>query len=430
MRNCLIIQSYLIILCLLNTPSFARDWSEPLVIHQDGTGLQLAHNPRGAIGVDSRGRVHMVYEITDDVSSPPDNQCWYRILVNGQVSDPLRIDSGPYGGGRHPMLALDSQDTVHAVWQDYRHTTALGKWIDNIEIYYDRKPADGAFLDADIRVSHTGADHAGDNGYVPRAAVDSRDRIHIVWYDFTANGSRADIYWRASDEQGLFPDHAGIEQFKITSFESGDTFDSYWLPDLAVLPDDSLYVVWGFLRGFTGIFQLQGRRITPNGLLEPVEIIAEKGGRHSDPPRLAADRFGNLGLAYVSRPGNLYHIQFQYCPAGGAWSNPLTVNDGALDSTQPNLAFDSTGRAWIAWQEDLGGQNQIRLAALNPAVGYIESSEVVSGGFEDARTPALAVHPATDQIHLLWLRREDEEHRSLVYRYSLETGVRGWMWHR
>lgn len=108
----------------------------------------------------------------------------------------------------------------------------------------------------------------------------------------------------------------------------------------------------------------------------------------------------------------------------------MTVNDGALDSTQPNLAFDSTGRAWIAWQEDLGGQNQIRLAALNPAVGYIESSEVVSGGFEDARTPALAVHPAMDQIHLLWLRREDEEHRSLVYRYSLETGVRGWMWHR
>lgn len=199
------------------------------------------------------------------------------------------------------MFVLDSQDTVHAVWQDYRHTTALGKWIDNIEIYYDRKPADGAFMDADIRVSHTGADHAGDNGYVPRAAVDSRDRIHIVWYDFTANGSRADIYWRASDEQGLFPDHAGIEQFKITSFESGDTFDSYWLPDLAVLPDDSLYVVWGFLRGFTGIFQLQGRRITPNGLLEPVEIIAEKG--EGIPTRPVWPRTVSAIWAWLTSPG-------------------------------------------------------------------------------------------------------------------------------
>lgn len=429
MKSCLSIQIILLIFYWFNPPCYTREWSEPLVIHQDGAGLQLAYNPRGAIGVDSRGRVHLVYEITDDVSSPPDNQCWYRAIVNGQVSDPMRIDSGPFGGGRHPVLALDSQDGVHVVWQDYRHTTALGKWIDNIEIYYDRKAADGAFSDTDLRISHTGADHAGDNGYVPRAALDSRDRVHIVWYDFTANGSQADIYWRASDEQGLFPDHAGIEEYKITSFESGDTFDSHWLPDLAMLPDDSLYIVWGFLRGFTGIFQLQGRKIAPDGHLEPVEIIADQGGRHSDPPRLAADRFGNLGLVYVTRAGDLYHIQFQYRPAGGAWGSPSMVNDGSLDSTQPNLAFDSTGQVWIAWQEDLGGQNQIRLAVWNPASGRFESSEIISDKFEDARTPALALHPATDQVHLVWLRREDEEHRTLVYRSSLETGVEGWIWH-
>ncbi len=423
------IPTILLILCLCNAPCYPREWSEPLVIHQDGAGLQLAYNPRGAIGVDSQGRVHLVYEITDDISSPPDNQCWYRAIVNGRVSDPSRIDSGPYGGGRHPVLAIDSRDTVHVTWQDYRHTTALGKWINNIEIYYDRKSADGAFLDADIRVSHTEADHAGDNGYVPRIAVDHNGRVHIAWYDFTANGTNADVYLRSSNESGGFTDHSGIEEYKITSFESGDPLDSNWLPDIAVLPDDSLYVVWGFLRGFTGIFQLQGRMIQPDGSLEPVEIIADKGGRHSDPPRLAADRNGNLGLVYVTRGEGLYQIQFQYRPGGGAWSSPRMMNDGTLDATQPNLAFDSVGRAWIAWQEDLGGQNQIRLAVWNPARESLESSEVVSGEFEDARTPALALHPATDQVHLAWLRREDEERRSLVYRYSLETAVRSWIWH-
>lgn len=31
------------------------------------------------------------------------------------------------------------------------------------------------------------------------------------------------------------------------------------------------------------------------------------------------------------------------------------VSQGRADATQPNLAFDSTGRAHIVWQEDIGG---------------------------------------------------------------------------
>ncbi|MFH1744446.1 MAG: hypothetical protein ABIH23_36040 [bacterium] len=405
------------------------DFGNEIVIHRDNAPFQFGRNTRGVLGVDSMGHVHLVYWVPDETSNPPDNQIWYMTIEDGQASAPIRVDSGEMGGGRHPALAIDASNTVHVVWQDYRHTTSLGHYIDNIEIYYDKKPAEGSFFDTDIRISHSNAGHLGDNGFVPGIVLGPENRIHVVWYDFGRDGTSADVYLRSSTDQGEFPAQTGIEQFRITNAGLSDEYTGNWMPGAALLNDGSVYPVWGFLQGWQGDFRIQGRRIAPDGTLGPVDSISETGSSFFDPVRLASDRNGNLGLVYSARVSAQSVVQFQYRPNGGEWSQPVVLNSGMSDASQPDVVFDSAGKAYVVWQEDNFGFYQIHFATIEPESLSVEGHQVLSFDDMDARTPAIALHSITDQLHIVWIDRTAETEQTIVYRARQLTAIDLWQLH-
>ncbi|MBN2327350.1 MAG: hypothetical protein JXR73_09350 [Candidatus Omnitrophica bacterium] len=420
-------QILLLSLVLLAPPICAVEFDEPFLIYQGGEEIQFSYNTSGAMAVDSKGRIHLVYFIADAGGSLPDNRILYQTIADGSVSSPARVDSGDQGGGRHPTLAVDSQDAVHIAWQDYRHTTAPGNYIDNLEIYYDKKTPGGSFSIDDVRITNTSAGHMGDSGYVPNIDIGADDRIEIAWYDFTANGNNADVYLRRSTGQGAFPLQEGIESFRITDALSDPTnYTANWMPDVAALADGSSYVIWGFLEGWQGSFQLQGRSILSDGGLGPVEKIADQGGRFLDPPRLASDRDGNLGLASSEFVDGFYQVNFYYKPKASDWIGPIRANDGSLSSSQPSLAFDSSGIAHVVWQEDLSGMYQAMLASIDPQTFAVNDRRILSSEDRDARTPAIAVDPRTDQIYVVWIEFGWDGDRSIVGRSEAATGVTDW----
>jgi predicted metalloendopeptidase len=73
-------------------------------------------------------------------------------------------------------------------WHDYRHATAAGNWMDNTEIYADRRPAGGAFSALDLRLTATAAGGLGDKAS-RRNSPPTRCRIHLAWYDFHYYGT-------------------------------------------------------------------------------------------------------------------------------------------------------------------------------------------------------------------------------------------------
>lgn len=404
----------------------AVDFDEPLVLREGREVVLFSQNTSGNMAVDSAGTAHLVYTLNDENIIPPDNQVWHQSIGQDGIGQPTRVDNGAQGGGRQPSMAVDPSDTVHVVWQDYRHSTAAGRYFDNLEIYYDKKPAGGTFSDTDIRLTETQAGHLGDNGFVPQTAIDLGGRVHVVWYDFHFDNI-SDIYYRASRPDGLFTPHTGIGEFQITFSNRGDQPNvSNWFPDLGLFPDGSVYVVWGRREGWQGSYELFGGIVSGSDGLNAVEPIADQEGQFFDPPRLACDALGNLGLAASKYTGSQYHIQLHYKPFGQNWRPGIQIDDRQLSASQPCLAFGPNGLIHLVWQEDLGGISQIRYVGFHPESGVVDGPASLSSDEEDARTPTIAAHPVTGRIHVAWIRYGQEGERAIVYRRQMAAAVEEW----
>lgn len=417
-----------LLISLIGLQVWGQELGEEIVVFASESPLEFSRNTKGAIGVDSTGLVHLVYGIPNESSNPPDNQIWYQQLKENNVSPPIRVDNGVWGGGRHASLAIDTHDAIHAVWQDYRHTTAIGQYFDNLEIYYDTKTTNGEFSGTDIRLTTTNAGHRGDNGYVPNISAGRDNRLHVVWYDFTINGNNADVYLINSGDSGRFPSQEGIESYRITSSDpTTENYTSNWLPDLASFPDGSLYTVWGFLRGWQGAFEMQGTSISKDGLTTIQETIAPAGGNFTDPPRLVSDEAGNLALVYTEYVNDTHRIDLHYKPFQEPWQGPVIVNDGFLDASQPCPVFLSPNELFVVWQENLGGINQIVLGKIDPQTMHVVERSVVSDIERDAKTPTISAHPHAGRIAVAWIGREWEGEYSIVLRQSSRTRVDNWI---
>ena len=153
-------------------------WENAVKVTGDAPDMDFSENTQGCLAVDASGVVHLVYSRPDPTQPPPNEGIYYVRIVNGVPDPPLRVDSNSISA-TNPTLAVDQAGTVHVVWQDSRHGTPQGNWIDNLEIYYDRKPQAGNFFDEDIRLTRTQAAQLEFLSALPRVAQDDRSLIGI-----------------------------------------------------------------------------------------------------------------------------------------------------------------------------------------------------------------------------------------------------------
>ena len=167
-----------------------------------------------AIAVDAYNYIHVVWS---EIKSG-DGEIFYKKSTDGGSTwktKPLTFNLGSSG---HPAIAINSSSHIHVVWDDDTHG--------NFEICF-RSSTDGGSTWTLKRLTY----NPGHSSY-PDIAVDSSDHIHVVWCDDTPGNM--EIYYKISEDGGIL-----WKTKRLTHKPTGSLS-----PAIAVDTLDRIYVVW------------------------------------------------------------------------------------------------------------------------------------------------------------------------------------------
>jgi BNR repeat-like domain len=235
----------------------------------------LSESAPADIAVGSSGSLHVVWY--DFI--PGNFEVFYKKSTDGGAtwSSSHRITSTS-GSSCNAAIAVDSSGNPHVVWAD----DTSGDY----EIYYKKSPDGGATWTASQRLTWNSGWSTN-----PAIAVDSSDRLHVVWHDDSSGN--LEIYYRRSMNGG--------ETWATRQRLSWNSGKSYY-PVIVVDSSDNLHVTW-----------------------------------HDNTP-------ANYEIYYKMSSD-----------AGINWSTAqrLTVTSGF--SYHPTIAVDSSGKVHIVWEDDTPG---------------------------------------------------------------------------
>jgi len=214
-------------------------------------------------------------------------------------------------GNLYPSIAVDSQDRLHVVWlgRATGYTTYYQIWY---TLY------NGSWTDP-VRIS-TYAGMSSDYQYYPCIAVDSQDRLHVVWYG-EAPGFDDQIWYVKHDSSWGSPvrisTYAGME----SRYQSR--------PCIAVDSNDHLHVVWyGRATGYTTYYQIWYVKYD-GSWGSPVRISTYPGMSSSYQyyPCISVDSGDQLHVVWYGRAvGYSTYYQIWYVAYAGSWSDPVRIS--------------------------------------------------------------------------------------------------------
>jgi len=154
------------------------------------------HQAKPKIAVDSDGIIHVVWEDYRRDSQLGD--IYYAKSTDGGmtfgddvcVDDPITITSRQI----NPVIAVDSRETIHVAWEDYRDNAELGN------IYYAKSTDGGQTFGTDTRIDDIFTDTTHQCN--PAIAVDPLETLFIVWEDYRNAPHLGDIYCARSTDGG------------------------------------------------------------------------------------------------------------------------------------------------------------------------------------------------------------------------------------
>ena len=173
--------------------------------------------------------------------------------------------------------------------------------------------------------------------YRPAIAVDGSGRVWVFW---PGNKKGNFDLWAAVVENGK----AGAPM-RLTS-EKGSNID----PVAATDAKGRVWVAWqGWRMGRASIFAAaeQGKAMSKPAALS-------SGGGNAWDPAIAADASGTVTVAWDSYAGGNYDIFMRSAREPGAWTKEAAVAATAKYEAYPSLAYDPSGRLWVAYEE--GGE--------------------------------------------------------------------------
>jgi hypothetical protein len=183
---------------------------------------------------------------------------------------------------------------------------------------------------------------AGHRDFLPRAAVDDENRLWVV---FTSNrDGNNNIYLRCPGAKETPKD------IRVTESPADD-----YSPDIAASPDGSLWTAWVSNQGKK--YDIYMRRFKDGRWSQTVPITQSDDDAFH--PRIGVDDKGRVCVTYYkwiqrsgrSRDRDVYARFYD----GRSLSKEVEVSPPEPkgdDHTDPSIAVDSHGSAWIAWSCD------------------------------------------------------------------------------
>jgi len=332
---------------LNHSNDFGQSWQTP-DIRLDTTPAGASKSYGAEVTCDENGNVYVVW--TDERSGEKDIYFNYSDdygRPGSWLASDIRIDRGN-GWSTGPIISCDENGNVYVVWYDYRN----GDW----DVYLNRsrnKGASGTWLTNDIRLNTNAPGSSNSAG--GSVVCDNSGGVYVTWRD--TRRDNGDIYFNYSHDYG---DPATWQPSDILINKS-DTVNGWsWYNVMACDDNGYIYVAWGNAPGTSNDFEMyfnyspdrgvnwqsQDIKITSPG----ADVITSYGFD------IDCDEDGNVYLVWIDWRGPRYDVYFDSSKNHGAtWrSTDIRLDVGDIidsSSNKPSISCSQDGKVYVSWLE-------------------------------------------------------------------------------
>lgn len=251
--------------------------------------------------------------------------------------EPIAVYVPPNAPVADPTLAIDSKGTLYAAW--------WGRGFG--EIFLSTSVDRGGTWSEPLNVSNTplGSDF-------PVLAVGPRDRLYLVWEDFSIIPMIGEILVSISDNGGAtWTPYRNLSQTKPSSSR----------PSIAVDAHGAVSIIW-----LEGHGQLLFTRSIDGGTTwsAPRDIVPGSTANRTRAPALVGTPHGALWVAWAMADGRGYVVGSR--DGGATWGKPVDLSDDER-VVAPTLAVAADGGLYAAWSVTTGLYSDLVFARLSVA---------------------------------------------------------------
>ena len=363
----------LFILPIGNANADAPFTSNVLVNSSYTTGDQIT--PR--LCVESNTTVHAVWEDIQDSAS----RIFYAKSINGGASfgARVRVDSisspGSFVVAENPALAVNSTHSIFVVWSD----NSTGTY----RIYLSNSDDDGGHFSPAVLVTST----FKGNQTRPSIAIDN-DIIYMVWAEFNQ-----------IDHDIKFATLNGVAFSTPIQVDTGPRRSIQQFPVIAV-QGTRVFVAWHDSRD-DGLFDIYGAVSNNKGVdfgNPKVNVEISHAANDTEQTRPAAIILPDGRIVVIwqdGRNGNLDIYSAISTNNGVSFGTNFKVSDdpGNGDQSDPSICSDARGVVSIAYRDNRLGEYHISSAYSNNATSYAASIMVNDDSMASQRSPAIEASP-------------------------------------
>jgi hypothetical protein len=138
---------------------------------------------------------------------------------------------------------------------------------------------------------------------------------------------------------------------------------------------------------------------TVSGWSNPVNVSTP--GANAVEAKLVVDQAGMAIAIWEIEDGALNFVQSSSRPAGGAWSEPVTLSDAESNAYDPQITVDSTGLVTALWEKENENENDVIQSRTSLSGETWSPVEDISDANLDAAFPEITVD-STGLVTAVW----------------------------
>ena len=342
----------------------------------------------------------------------------------------LALKNSPFGG-RHPSLAITTDQTIWIVWGDHRHCTASGNWMDNTEVYADSTSLGGSFSEEDMRITTTNAAHLGDNAFAPKVISDHEGRLSVCWFDFHFDNDVSDLFLKSSNSLGVLDPTEIMDSIRITNLIDRGNTPGFTVPDLAVDSGDTRHLVW--VGGFGAGGDLYYAESGTSGGKVSERVIAAGAADFFDPPHITVAPNDDVWIAFGddSVAGGEDVVLLRRRAGEPNFDLPFTIAGSTARDYAPDCEIDADGLVHLVWVDERSGTH-VYYGVFDPDLpGLVESFPLTETSGPWAR-PSIALD-TRGEVYVLWEENISISEGDLWFATTAQpipSSVQGWKLYR
>lgn len=275
---------------------------------------------------------------------------------------------------------------------------------DKLDIYVMRSIDNGETWEEPINLSsNAGHSHKSE-------ILNSGSNVYVIWTQVSSDGTKSDIYFRKSTDDG----ESWAPKIKLSS--TGTAFNS-----LAMLgaSGSNVYVVWSD----SGTGEVYLRRSANNGGTWALIVNLSNNPGKSDKPDLSVSGSNVYVVwAQANSGGSVTDVFFRGSNDGGAtWKSKIQLSSSGKAALVSAPTVASSGSSvHAAWDDGSAGNGDILLRTSTNQGANWGTVKNLSADSARSFAPELAV--SSTNVYLEYSKRTSTQDYSSIFRASVNTG--------